>query len=306
MSSIEQDFPDILELKKQIMHTSETVWKHEITEKEIDKWLDNFTGEVLSKEEEKVLALWLLSNFVYYNEDEVLHLCKVLMKDFIHKMLVDTNTQQDDIDKNLYEIISKTRFLPLGEPSESGGYILYYFRQVNDLHISYFIFPETSDSDSINNLVYIDDVTLTAGQDGQAHRKLKKIKSKYPNKNIILLTLIASEDSIAKLKGIGVEVITTITLDKRNKCFNNNSSIFHAYPKYIKTCKKFALHYGNKIDSEMPLGYKKGEYAFGFFYNTPNNTLPIFWGTNNEWCPIFKRYDKNYKIKSVIINERFL
>ena len=61
-----------------------------------------------------------------------------------------------------------------------------------------------------------------------------------------------------------------------------------------------------KIDSENPLGYKNGEYAFGFFYNTPDNTLPIFWGTNNGWCPIFKRYDKNYKRKNLEINERFL
>lgn len=306
MNGILQDFPKMLELKKLIMHTSATVWKREITEKEIDRWLDNFTGAVLSKDEEKVFALWLLLNFVYYNEDEVVHLCKVLMKDFIHKMLVDTNTQQDDIDNNLYEIISKTRFLSLGEPSESGGYILYYFRHVNALHISYFIFPKTGDSDLIDNLVYIDDVTLTAGKDGQAHRKLKKIKSKYPNKKIILLTLIASEDSIAELRKIGVEVITTIRLDERNRCFCANSDMFHDYPNYIEACKKFASHYGNKIDSEMPLGYKNGEYAFGFFYNTPDNTLPIFWGTNNNWYPIFKRYDKNYKRKNLEINERFL
>jgi len=293
-------------MKKLIMHTSATIWKHEITEKEIDRWLDNFTGEVLSLDEEKILALWLLSNFVYYNEDEVIHLCRVLMRDFIHKMLIDTNVQRDEIDNNLSRIISKTRFLALGEPSESGGYILYYFRQVNDLHISYFIFPHKIDPDSIDNIVYIDDVTLTAGPGGQAHRKLKKIKSKYPNKKIILLTLIANEDSIAELKRIGVEVITTITLDERNKCFCVNSCIFHAYQNHIETCNKFALHYGNKIDSKWPLGYEHGEYTFGFFYNTPDNTLPIFWGTNDGWSPIFKRYDKNYERKSLVMHERFL
>lgn len=199
--NILNDFPSTIELKKLIMHTSATVWKHEITEKEIDMWLDNFTGEVLSKDEEKVLALWLLANFVYYNEDEVLHLCRVLMRDFIHRILIDANTPQGTInDNDLAEIITRTRFLALGEASESGGYILYYFRQINDLHISYFIFPKTSNSDSINNLVYIDDVTLTAGQGGQAYRKLKDMKSKYPNKRIILLALIASEDSIEELK----------------------------------------------------------------------------------------------------------
>lgn len=121
MKGILQDFPSILEMKKLIMHTSQTVWKREITEKDIDKWLDNFTAEALSKDEEKVLALWLLSNFVYYNEDEVIHLCRVLMRDFIHKMLIDANTQKGKIDKNLSKIISKSRFLFLGKPSESGA-----------------------------------------------------------------------------------------------------------------------------------------------------------------------------------------
>src|SRR3972149_7914018 len=106
MKDILQDFPSILEMKKLIMHTSATVWKHAITKKEIDRWLDNFTGEVLSKEEEKVLALWLLSNFVYYNEEEVIHLCRVLMRDFIHKMLIDATTKHDgEIDESISEII---------------------------------------------------------------------------------------------------------------------------------------------------------------------------------------------------------
>ena len=51
-----KDFPSVLELKKLIMHTSVTVWKQEITEKEIDKWLDNFHGEILNQDEEKILA----------------------------------------------------------------------------------------------------------------------------------------------------------------------------------------------------------------------------------------------------------
>lgn len=304
MSGVLTDFPKITELKKLIMHTSETVWKHEITDREIDKWLENFTGEVLRPEEEKTLALWLLANYVYYNEDEVKHLCSLLMRDFLHKMLIGSGATQDEIDKNISEIISKTRFLPLGKPSESGSYVLYYFRQVNDLNISYFILP--NDLRPIENLVFIDDVTLTPGIDGQAFKQLKKFADQYKNKNIILLTLIAGVDAAAELKKIGVEVINTITLDERNKCFCANSDIFHEHQTYIEICKEFARHYGSKIDSKIPLGFKNGEYVFGFFYNTPDNTLPIFWGTNNGWRPIFKRYDKNYYRKEMVIYERFI
>ena len=174
------------------------------------------------------------------------------------------------------------------------------------MHISYFNHPQTGEIDLIDNLVFIDDVTLTAGPDGQAYKQLKKYAESYKNKRIILLTLIASESSIAEFRKIDVEVITAISLDERNKCFCDNSDIFHAYPNYIETCKKFILHYGNKIHSKDPLGYESGEYTFGFFYNTPDNTLPIFWETTSGWNPIFKRFDKNYKRKELIANERFL
>ena len=42
------------------------------------------------------------------------------------------------------------------------------------------------------------------------------------------------------------------------------------------------------------LGYNNDAYAFGFFYNTPDNTLPIFWSDHGDWKPIMKRYDKKY------------
>ncbi|MDR2409621.1 MAG: hypothetical protein LBE13_16135, partial [Bacteroidales bacterium] len=61
-----------------------------------------------------------------------------------------------------------------------------------------------------------------------------------------------------------------------------------------------------KIGVTDPLGYKDGEYAFGFYYNTPDNSLPIFWGQKNGWLPILKRYHKNYRIKKYLHNERFI
>jgi hypothetical protein len=52
-------------------------------------------------------------------------------------------------------------------------------------------------------------------------------------------------------------------------------------------------YYGGKIRPSEPLGYKDGQYIFGFFFFFPNNTLPIFWAKEN-WKPLFKRNDKNY------------
>lgn len=60
------------------MNISGAVWRYDITGKDIYRWLDNFKGEIYTQEEERIIALWLLTHFVYYNEQEVRHLCKVL------------------------------------------------------------------------------------------------------------------------------------------------------------------------------------------------------------------------------------
>jgi len=304
MSKFLDDFPNEDELKKIIMHTSEIVWKHELTDIKIEKWLSNFSGEVFDTKEERIIALWLLNNFVYYNEEEVRHLCTILFKEFIHKNLELEERTADNLNYAIRKIVKRSCFLPVGKPSESSGFILYFFRQVNDLHMSNFLLPPNLDKSEILNLVFVDDVTLTPGIDGQAHTFIKKFDNKGKRK--LLLTLVATDDAIESFKKIGIDVISPIILDNRNKCFNSDSYIFHSLTNYTDKFKTFAEHYGIKAKSKIPLGYENGQFAFGFFYNTPDNTLPIFWGEENNWYPIVKRYDKNYFRREIDYDDRFV
>ena len=41
----------------------------------------------------------------------------------------------------------------------------------------------------------------------------------------------------------------------------------------------------------------------GTYYNTPNNTLPVFWSEKNKWHPIFTRYNKKYTSDKGLIVE---
>ena len=82
------ELPSVEDLLKQIMLTSETIWKGEkLSRHDVDAWLENFTGDVFEVAYERKLALWLLANFVYFNSDEVKHLCKILYRDYIHTIL---------------------------------------------------------------------------------------------------------------------------------------------------------------------------------------------------------------------------
>lgn len=308
MANILKDFPSEKDLKRQIMHTSEIVWQpNGLTEKEINRWLSNFKGEVLRTEEERIMALWLLNHFVFYNEHEIRHLCKLVYKDFIHKKLL-SQTGITDI-RSAISLISDTfHFHYLGDPSESGSYVLYYFRQENNLPMKNFIknidFKRDVDNKIIfiNGTIFIDDVTLTGDQDSQAYEFFSALNPVKEGRT--LLTFIATKKSIEELKKINVDVISPIILEDRDRCFDSNSEIFGRHKAHLSECERMIRHYGNKLKPSAPLGFKNAQLMFGFFYNTPDNTLPIFWSENN-WYPIAKRYDKK-KIYHFIEDERFV
>jgi hypothetical protein len=303
-----EDFPSEEDLLNIIMHTSTIGWGGELVEKDIETWLSNFKGEVFDTKYERLLALWMLSHFTYYNENEVKHLCRILYKDLLHFILKETGTPTGNTEDALRLFFSKSNIISAEETSGSGGFIAYIFRHENQLPIKQlFNFSLENISDKIENVIVIDDVTLTSGTDGQMYSFWEKAKLKYPKKNFYLLTLVASESSCEFLtKTFGLKIVTTVKLDKRDKCFANESDVFSSFTQLIPVAKSFAEHYGNKIGITDPLGYKDGQFTFGFYYNTPDNTLPIFWGQINNWIPVLRRYHKNYRTLKFSNNERFI
>jgi len=306
-----KNFPTEDDLQNIIRHTSATSIGIEFTAKDIDSWLDNFKGEVFKLEHERLLALWLLSHFTFYNEEEVKHLCRVLYADLIHLAVKDIDLSTASIEESINSFFSKTNIISAEETSGSGGFIAYIFRQENELPFrgGLFNFSLENIDDTIENIIVIDDVTLSIGEKGQMHEFWEKARKLYPNKNFYLLTLIATENSIQYLYDtFKVTIISSIKLDERDRCFSKESDTFSSFPDLTESAKEFAIHYGKKIGIERidPLGYNDGQYTFGFYYNIPDNTLPIFWGQKNGWIPILRRYHKNYYTKKYLHNERFI
>jgi len=279
------------ELLAQIMITVDNVWKTDLSKRDIDKWLSNFTGQAFDLKYERQIALWLLVNFVYYNENEVRHLCRVLYHNFIHQMLqCSLLFQGSDIPDSLEQLENMTRFYHLGRPGESGTFILYYFRQENRLPLTSFISHPLRLPERIKVVAFIDDVTLSGSQ---ASKYLERETRHYDNDKIkVLLTFFSTQESIRLLREDSIEVISCTTLDDRSRCFSGNSSVFYHFPEHLKNAELMALTYGRKLYPSDPLGYKNGQYFFGFFYNTPDNTLPIFWADGPGWTPVIRRYQK--------------
>jgi hypothetical protein len=189
--STEMIIPSEEELLKQIMLTIDTVWFNRLSKTEVEKWLRNFDGMVFSLDYERRLALYLLASFVYYNENEVRHLCRTLFNDFLHSMLVhDNSTRSSNIEIQLDSTVRTSAFCPLGKPGESGAFILYYFRQENQIPTK-FISDPTKLPAYVKTIVFVDDVTISGTQ---AMKYLKNFVDK--DKKIVLLTFISTNDAV--------------------------------------------------------------------------------------------------------------
>lgn len=292
--SIIKKYFDVDRLKKIIRNTSVVAWKNQIHEKEIDMWLSNFTGKFFSEENEKKLALWLLSHFTYYSYSDIRILCKVLFNSIIHEKIREYK-EDKTIEDVIEELIKDTLYVGLGNNSESGMNILYYFRQENKLPKNCF----EKEKRPYKNVIFIDDVTISGSQVCE-YIEDYKIEADH----IYAGVLIATESAIKTIKKakIPITIIPTMLLDNRDVVFSDDSYVF-SEPKINSLCeiaKDFCKYYGSiAIEGygymdNYPLGYADGQYMLGFEYNTPDNTLPIFWGTSNGWIPLFERYHKLY------------
>lgn len=284
-------FPSEEKMLDVLKQTIEKSWHVDLTIEDISNWLSNFTGRIFNPIAEKKLALWLLCNFTYYNEDEVNHLCGYLFHKLLHQLLIDNSlaTEQD-----AEKCILNCAFTNIGNPSESGGMILYHFRQEANLDLERFIFPTEIENASQKNVICIDDVMISGGT---ASRFFYNHKEVLQNKRTYYITLITTESAIHKLMELGIKTIYCIKLDERNQAFSSESLVFYKYPDLLNSAKEMVEEYGKAIEPDRPLGHRNGQYCFGLYYNTPNNSLPIFWSTNNAWVPIFPRKEKYQNAK---------
>ena len=163
--------PDSDELMMQIRPMTQIAWRNNMDKKAIEEWLSNFNGDALGDDAyEKNLALWLLYNFTFFNTDEVKYLCRLLLRKYIHKS-IDAETIDNQM---IGELLNNTTFMPLGKSSESGSYIMYLFRQENNLPIHFF--HDWGNLDVKKDIVFIDDMTLSGSQ------AIKRIaEKKYKN-----------------------------------------------------------------------------------------------------------------------------
>ncbi|MGI4830439.1 MAG: phosphoribosyltransferase-like protein [Janthinobacterium lividum] len=115
---------------------SETVWEGKANGPFVQEWLTNFTGREVDLEEERVHMLYLLTQFMYYGRRETRALLEAVYYDLFRQPLIaqirrqNGNTQDRSLIRTAFlQELSRTRFIGIGGPADSGSMLLYDLRK---------------------------------------------------------------------------------------------------------------------------------------------------------------------------------
>lgn len=310
-------------LKKRITILNERAWEHKLNNEGINRWLENFSGKSgLAIEAERLHALYILSQFLYFGSREVRVLLRAVYTDLFLAPLIqkvranlDGSRDLEAIKIGLDEEIQTTRFLGVGNPSESGVHLLYYFRQENGLSKNQFADNaqivtrnrETGErvlrDPDIKRYVFVDDV-CGSGSTAVIYSEefLRELQELGSDIEIYYFCLFANSDGMDVVRNdsaFGENCAAVYEFDDSYKSLGDASRFFKSLPKGIdiSSARAVASTYGKLLWPHHPLGYKDGQMLLGFTHNTPDNTLPIIWmgadlNATAPWIPAFKRYHK--------------
>lgn len=206
------------------------------------------------------------------------------------------------IDKGTKITNRNTLFAGIGDAAKSGAMIGYNFRIINELPEDNFLTKdslEALENGNIDNIVLIDDIVGT-GQ--QAIKEIKELTEKilpFSVKNIFLLTAVGMKEGIDAIKANTEAYVFSAFEYSELDTIKSLDSIFYdgiAYEKREYVRKR--IEYYGRITNSAALGYGGVGALIAFYYNTPNISLPIIWGSKNSWIPLFKRAVKINGINS--------
>ena len=243
----------------------------------LDRWLNQFA------ENEKPLMLDLLKNFYFYSSErldrKMIHLHEKLKEDFsdVYDEIRYIGIEKD-FDVGFSMLVFDTFWVKNG----------LYEKSIRD--VKYFLECEQV----LEHLAIVDDYSGTGSTLIKYINKLITINPQIRNSKIYFLTIHISKDateninSFAEAEGM---TIHCVSLDSSCRAFDKDYiydeiNAKMAKEQYEKICKDCNL------DPDNWFGYKEIAALVSFEYNTPNNTLGLFWSESDDFFSLFARKKK--------------
>jgi len=266
---IQQGFNKLLFGRTNILELFQVLGKERIM-----NWMEQFETEL-----EKKAAFEIFERIQYYNSADVMNLCRLNY----YQWLVRNNPQIND-----------TVFISLGSAGKSGNMIGYLFRIFNNipakcvLNQQEIIAKDFEQVKKAKNIVFLDDFSGSGDQfidNSFVIELINKSKELLDKPTISFLPLVITLHAKVKIEDkFGIEVISQQIRDKQKYSEAEN----HVIERYGRGLLK------NK-DKDCYSGWGECAETIVFFYNVPNNSLPILWASgyseafNEKWKPLFRR-----------------
>jgi hypothetical protein len=309
-------------LQAKMKDLNDTLWEDRARWPHVSKWLNQFKEDQDQAIDEQLQMLFLASHFMYFGIREIRTLIRSLFRDvYQYKVIEEIRRKNNNtLDRAFIATefegrLGATRFLGVGNPSESGSHLLYYFRQENRLGKEYFIntheifsrvgimkfFLTRVREPSVERYVFIDDLCGSGSQAAAYSESIvRPLKRLNPKAKVYYYTLFATSFGLSEIRKLRWfdDVATVVELDDSFKCFSDNSRIYRneRAPFDKGRARDICGSYGARLEPNFPLGWRDGQLLIGFCHNTPDNTLPVVWYDEpaRAWTPLFRRFPKQY------------
>ncbi|WP_313238648.1 phosphoribosyltransferase-like protein [Delftia acidovorans] len=312
-------------LRKRILVLNERAWDGRLEWPAVQRWLNNFNGRSgVDVAVERLHALYLLSQMMYFGGREIRVLLRALYIDLVLVPTIQLARQrlggsrnERAVEREVITCLKKTRFLGVGNPSESGVHLLYYFRQENGLPKNFFldsasIFSRSTvegksevilRDDSVDRYIFLDDL-CGSGETAEKYSEdlLPRILAVDSNVELHYYSIFATSKGLERVreKSLFAERCGAVyELDDSYKSLSEASRYLTVLPKSIdkNILMKINLYYGDMVCPGHATGFEDGQLLLAFSHNTPDNTLPIIWrdqenGSPVPWDSALKRYPK--------------
>ncbi len=244
---------------------------------QIDEWLQAFPKE------EHAFLLELLMQFYYYSEEKVKH--KVIeLYDAFRKQY------EGDINDVVYTKIIKEQGVACSD-------ILFtnFWMQNNSMYsqAENNIVGLLESGQVPKELVIVDDYSGTGNTFIKTVKRMIDVNESVKKTNLYFLTMHVTQRSIQAIENYAEDNglnIACISLDYSEQTFKQNYIYNEIYAErkkkhYMDICQR-------KEIEKYVLGYEEVASLVSFYYNTPNNTLGLFWQDLADFAALFPRKKK--------------
>ncbi|MFY2837259.1 phosphoribosyltransferase-like protein [Achromobacter xylosoxidans] len=262
-----------------------------------ESWFNQFVGR-----RKELLGACLLDNFIFRGKGQVEALLKAALSN--PAMLPPTARWDGEVIEALgvRHIDPGIRLAPVirldQSPTKSGTYVLRRLAKSLRIQDKWMLWPQSlvTMPDSVHTVILVDDFCGSGKQFSEFVKltEIEKVMLARPQCRIVYLTVAAHSDGIKKVKEefARVEFIAGEVLTPLHGFFGGERL---ARIKVENVEERLKEDY-DSIASEVNLGGKIGPYGFeaqgltyAFDHGTPNNTLPIYWYTSENWTPLVNR-----------------